>query len=95
MIKFFGIKNVLCRVDPCAACEDKKTLPMEIAASRNDGGEMLRLMAEFTEIPDSAKIVELSKLMSLNYEVESEKEQFKNLLGTLPVDLVREQNTIF
>ena len=88
-------KNILCRVDPCAACEDKKTIPMEIAASRNDGGEMLKILAEFTEIPDSAKLVELSKLMSLNCEVESEKEQFKNLLGTLPVDLVREQNPIF
>ena len=88
-------KNVLCRVDPCAACEDKKLIPMEIAASRNDGGEMLRIMAEFTEIPDSAKLVELSKLMSLNHEVESEKEQFQKLLNSLPVELVREQITIF
>ena len=76
-------------------CEDKKTIPMEIAASRNDGGEMLKILAEFTEIPDSAKLVELSKLMSLNYEVESEKEQFKKLLNSLPVELVREQITIF
>ena len=56
---------------------------------------MLKILAEFTEIPDSAKLVELSKLMPLNCEVESEKEQFKKLLGTLPVDLVREQNAIF
>ena len=48
---------------------------------------MVALLGEFTEIPDSVKLEQLSKLMySTNKEA---KEDFQKSLSLLPVELVR------
>ena len=64
--------------------------PLEIAA-KEDSGEMLNILGEFIKIADSVKIEKLSGLMYLRDEYEEEaKEQFRVLLSSLPLDLVRE-----
>ena len=77
------------RVDPCAVCEDKPTTPLEIA-EKEESGELLKLLGKFTKIPDDMKLRKLSQLM---YKEEEEaKEQFRDLLRTLPKDSVRGNN---
>ena len=52
-------------------------------------GELLPILAEFTEMPDDVKIFRLSKLMHLGENKAKEKEEFKTLLGSLSaVELV-------
>ena len=60
---------------------------MEIAYGQRK--EVLAILEEFTEIPVSAKLEQLSRLM---YPEESKeaKEEFQKLLSTLPVESVRE-----
>ena len=62
---------------------------MEIAYGDDDKKEVLAILEEFTEIPVSAKLEHLSRLM---YREESKeaKEEFQKLLSTLPVESVRE-----
>ena len=80
---FFG------RVDPCAVCEDKPTTPLEIA-EKEESGELLKLLGKFAKIPDIVKLQKLSSLMYMRKEYEEEaKEQFRDLLRTLPKDSVR------
>ena len=76
-----------CRVDPCAVCEEQTSTPITIASSREYNREMVALLGEFTGIPDSVKLEQLSKLMySTNKEA---KEDFQKSLSLLPVELVR------
>ena len=78
------------RADPCAVSKDNNQTPWQIAVSRDDQGEMLGILKEFATLPDSVKFEALSKLVYIdNSEGEWRKEQFKKLLESLPVDLVR------
>ena len=83
------ISKLIGRVDPCAVTDDGDitATPLEIASS-NGFGEMVAILAEFTEVPDSVKLEGLSKLMYFNEEEETQ-EHFRKLLGSLPIDLVR------
>lgn len=69
---------------------------MEIAYGDDDKKEVLAILEEFTEIPVSAKLEHLSRLM---YREESKeaKEEFQKLLSTLPIESVREKekNSIY
>ena len=72
-------------------CEDKKVTPMDIAAETRQEPwvtEMLSLLAEFTEMPDHVKIVHLSNLMYKDDLKAKEKEEFKNILNSLSIELV-------
>ena len=64
--------------------------PMEIAYGDDDKKEVLAILEEFTEIPVSAKLEHLSRLM---YREESKeaKQEFQKLLNTLPIESVREK----
>ena len=79
------------RVDPCGMCEEEgrgkytKT-PVEIAAKEYTG-EMLNILGEFTEIPESVKLGKMSDLLFTTEEVA--KIQFRILLNSLPLDSVR------
>ena len=66
---------------------------MEIAYGDDDKKEVLAILEEFTEIPVSAKLEHLSRLM---YREESKeaKEEFQKLLSTLPIKSVREKNLL-
>lgn len=68
-------------------CEGKTETPMDIAA---EGGreEMISLMAEFTEMPDHVKLLYLSMLMYKGEQKAKEREEFKNILSSMSVDLV-------
>ena len=78
------------RADPCAVSKDNNQTPWQIAVSRDDQGEMLSILKEFATLPDSVKFEALSQLVYIdNSEGEWRKEQFKKLLESLPVDLVR------
>ena len=51
-------------------------------------GEMLALLAEFTEMPDEIKLYYLSKLMHKDQNKAKEREEFKKILSSLPAELV-------
>ena len=60
--------------------------PVEIAAKEYTG-EMLNILGEFTEIPESVKLGKMSDLLFTTEEVA--KIQFRILLSSLPLDSVR------
>ena len=60
--------------------------PVEIAVTR-DFPEVLNVLAEFTELSDKVKLLQLYKLMYSDI-VENSKEEFLSILRTLPVDVV-------
>ena len=88
-IKGFVLANQRCfslRVDPTAVCEEKKDTPMEISvSSEKSSPEMRRLLGKFTETPLLVKFFHLSTLMA----IDEAKEEFRDMLGSLPVELVR------
>ena len=53
-----------------------------------DRPEMLKILEEFTEIPDKVKLLQLSKLMGSSDDVEKSKEEFQSILRSIPADLV-------
>ena len=57
--------------------------PMEIAVIW-DRADMLKILEDFTEIPDKVKLLQLSKLMDSSDNVE----KFRRILRSLPADLV-------
>ena len=57
-------------------------------AAETENVDMISLLAEFTEMPDHIKLLVLSKLMYKSENKAKEKEEFKNLLSSLPVELV-------
>ena len=67
--------------------EEYGSTPVEIG-EKEKGREVDRA-EEFTEISDSVKLEQLSRLM---YAEEETKEQFQKLLSSLPVELVRATN---
>ena len=61
---------------------------MEIAASRGSNwSDVLKILAEFTEITDKVKLIQMSLLMNSDKPKRS-KEKFQSMLESLPVDLV-------
>ena len=74
------------RVNPSATTERSTESPMEIAALK-DFAEVLKILAEFTEITDKVKLLQLYNLMNSD-NFEKSKEEFQNILRSLPVDLV-------
>jgi len=73
-------------VNPSATTENSTDTPMEIAALQ-DFPEVLKILAEFTQITDKVKLLQLYNLMDTDY-VEKSKEEFQSILCSLPVDLV-------
>ena len=61
--------------------------PMEIAFN-GERDDILRLLAEFTEMPEHIKFYYLSKLMHKGQDKAKEKEEFKKILSSLSVELV-------
>ena len=60
---------------------------MEIAAKRGHS-EILKILAEFTEIPDKVKLIQMSVLM-ISDKPKRSKEKFLSILESLPLDSVR------
>ena len=60
---------------------------MEIAVTRRFP-EVLEILAEFTDITDKVKLLQMSFLMSSDKPKKS-KEEFQSILESLPLDLVR------
>ena len=59
---------------------------MEISVnSEKSSPEVRRLLGKFTEMPATVKLFHLSTLMSTEDEA---KEEFREMLGSLPVELV-------
>ena len=84
-VLYSPINDAFLRVDPTAVCEEKKDTPMEISASSEKSSpEMRRLLGKFTEMPLLVKFFHLSTLMS----IDEAKEEFRDMLGSLPVELV-------
>ena len=77
-----------CRVNANVATDVKEETPMEIALDREDT-DMVVLLSKATgqEIPDDAKIRQLSSLM-YQEDQEKAKKEFGELLETLPSKLV-------
>ena len=51
-------------------------------------GEMIALLAQFTEMPDDIKLFQLSKLMHKSQQKTKDTEEFKKILSSLSVELV-------
>jgi len=81
-------------VDPTAVCQENKATPMEITVA-GERDEILRLLAEFTEMPEHIKFYYLSKLMYKGQDKAKEKEEFKKILSSLSVELVNNTNVGF
>ena len=64
-------------------------LAVECDSQNDEKGEMLSLLAEFTEMPNDIKLFRLSKLMNKVDQKSKEREEFKKILSSLPVELVR------
>jgi len=79
-------------VDPTAVCEDVRETPMEISISRDTAQllEIRRLLAKYTEMPDNVKLFHLSTLMFRGEA--TDLEEFRSMLGSLPVELVSSTN---
>ena len=60
---------------------------MEIAVTR-ELPEVFEILAEFTEITDKVKLLQMSFLMNSDKPKKS-KEEFQSILESLPLDLVR------
>ena len=73
------------RVDPTATTNNRST-PIELAVSGNDN-EVLKILLEYTEMPNELKLPHLAKLM--NADDEEAEAMFKKMLSTMPLDLVR------
>ena len=74
------------RVNPSATTERSTESPMEIAALK-DFAEVLKILAEFTEITDKVKLLQLYNLMNSD-NFEKSREEFQRILRSLPVHLV-------
>ena len=85
----------LLRVDPSALPDSGQErrdwsakTPMEIALIW-DRQDMLKILKEFTEIPDKVKLLQLSKMIERSSDnVENLNEEFQSILSSLPADLV-------
>ena len=66
---------------------------MKIAAERGFS-EVLKILAEFTELSDQVKLLQLYNLMYSD-DVENSKEEFQSILQSVPVDLVNSVNFLF
>ena len=73
------------RVDPTVTTNNRST-PIELAVSGSDN-EVLKILLEYTEMPNELKLTHLAKLM--NADDEEAKAMFKKMLSTMPLDLVR------
>ena len=73
------------RVDPTATTNNRST-PIELAVSGNHK-EVLKILLEYTEMPNELKLAHLAKLM--NADDEEAKAMFKKMLSTMPLELVR------
>ena len=90
------------RADPSAlpdsdgergARERFRHTPFELAVLWREQPDMLNILAEFAEIPDKVKILQLSRLMfwpglGRSDNLEKLKEEFQSILHSLPADLV-------
>merc|ERR1719209_2630299 len=77
-------------VDPTAVSAPKQNTPMEIAVNCSNS-EVLAILAEFTEITDRVKLLQMSYLI-YNDKPKKSKEEFQSILESLPVDLVSTTN---
>ena len=73
-------------MDPSATTYTNGESPAEIAADR-DFSEVLKILAEFTELPDKVKLLQLYNLMYFG-NVDNWKEEFQSILQSVPVELV-------
>ena len=68
---------------------------MELAAkldSDENAKDMINILAKFTEIPGKVKLVQLSRLMYSKKPKKEAETEFKNILSSVPTDLVRIYN---
>ena len=96
---FYQILLVFFRADPSVVPDGKteadfcRETPIQIAVSE-DLSAVLDILKEFTELPDNVKLVQLSKLMCSSGDVEKSKEEFQDLLHSLPLDLVSSDHSL-
>ena len=65
---------------------NNRSTPIELAVSGSDN-KVLKILLEYTEMPNELKLAHLAKLM--NADDEEAQAMFKKMLFTLPLDLVR------
>ena len=73
------------RVDPTATTDNRPT-PIELAVSGSHN-EVVKILLEYTEMPNELKLPHLAKL--INSDDEEAKAEFKKMLSTMPLHLVR------
>ena len=69
---------------------------MEVAAQlSSDAQDMIDILAKFTEVPAKVKLVQLSSLMYSKKPKKGVEAEFKNILSSVPMDLVRIYKMLF
>ena len=51
-------------------------------------GDMLKILAEFKELPPKVKLLQLFRMIEMRKNFEESKEEFLSILSSLPADLV-------
>ena len=76
-----------CRVDPTAVSGIKPETPLEIILESYECWEVLPILAEFMEMPDHVKLIQLALLINSD-EAEQSNEEIHRILTSLPVEMV-------
>ena len=61
---------------------------MEIALGNNEHRDLLFVLDEFMELPNEAKLVQLSLIVDSEPEEDWHRDRFSKILKSLPLDLV-------
>ena len=92
---FLKISFFLSRVNPTVNSEVQPRTPLEIALEcqfhqLDNTGAVLHILAEFMEMPDYVKHIQLALFANSNDEVDEERSniEFCKILKSLPLELV-------
>ena len=82
------ISPILLRVDPTAYSDVDENTPLEIALGNDEHRDLLFVLDEFMELPNEAKLVQLSLIVDSEPEENWHRDRFSKILKSLPLDLV-------
>ena len=79
---------ILFRVDPTVYSDVDENTPLEIALGDDEHRDLLFVLDEFMELPNEAKLVQLSLIVDSEPEEDWHRDRFSKILKSLPLDLV-------
>merc|ERR1719430_1120196 len=80
-------------VDPTVYSDVDENTPLEIALGHEEHRDLLFVLDEFMELPNEAKLVQLSLIVDSDPEEDWHRDRFSKILKSLPLDLVNTDST--